>query len=207
MAETPWRVTADGEKQWRGADGNWYASQVRATLAGTPADPRLTAPDIPAAHPHKNPCRSAPHRCLGSRSGRRVRRGRRRLGDFHSFRHPRFRTRHRIGRGQRCEQDLEGRGTRGWGTSLPEVRGRPVHRQEVGGWQGRPRIAGSKNTSQVRHLRRSVHPRLRAWCRASPANRNTRWREPSSPGFCLSPVAALEATPKRRSSVTGASPS
>jgi hypothetical protein len=39
VADTPWRITPDGVEQWQGADGNWYASQVRAVLAGTPADP------------------------------------------------------------------------------------------------------------------------------------------------------------------------
>jgi hypothetical protein len=44
MAETPWRVTADGERQWRGADGNWYPNEIRAVLAGTLADPSLPRP-------------------------------------------------------------------------------------------------------------------------------------------------------------------
>jgi len=44
MAEAPWRVTADGEKQWQGSHGNWYPSQVRAVLAGTPVDPSLPPP-------------------------------------------------------------------------------------------------------------------------------------------------------------------
>ena len=44
MAETPWRVTADGERQWRGVDGNWYPNEIRAVLAGTAADPSLPPP-------------------------------------------------------------------------------------------------------------------------------------------------------------------
>ena len=47
MAETPWRVTAEGERQWQGVDGNWYPSQVRAVLAGTPVDPSLPRPPQP----------------------------------------------------------------------------------------------------------------------------------------------------------------
>ena len=50
MPTTPWRVMPDGEKQWQGADGNWYASEVRAVLAGTPVDPSLPSP-VPRRHP------------------------------------------------------------------------------------------------------------------------------------------------------------
>jgi hypothetical protein len=53
MAETPWRVTADGERQWRGADSNWYSSEALALeagsvapLSGAPAPPVKPFPGI-----------------------------------------------------------------------------------------------------------------------------------------------------------------
>ncbi len=45
-----WRVLPDGEKQWRGADGNWYSSEELALEAGSrPQNLERPAPAAPAS--------------------------------------------------------------------------------------------------------------------------------------------------------------
>jgi len=43
---TQWRVTPDGEKQWRGADGYWYSDEATAAAAGVASVPVPPAPTI-----------------------------------------------------------------------------------------------------------------------------------------------------------------
>ena len=55
------RVTPDGEKQWRSADGNWYPTESAALLAGLQPIERVVELTPPSTSPLPSPVAPAPH--------------------------------------------------------------------------------------------------------------------------------------------------
>lgn len=54
-----WRDLPNGERQWRGSDGNWYSSEYGASAASAPAPPVIYQAPKPAPGPSEKTVRRA----------------------------------------------------------------------------------------------------------------------------------------------------